>query len=261
VEDKMSDKMFELMKDLEILVSCSKEDYDNNEHHSYERYLNEYNAILKSLMELGFESELRCIEVVPDGQKAYMGMGFSSAEGAKHREVYTEGSKLLYRLQKFIGIESNSKEAEKTIELILSRFHSVVRQLRDRYAGRQTLDIQDEYDVQDLLHSLLRVFFDDIRPEETTPSYAGGSKRMDFLIKQEKIVIEVKKTRNGLSGKEVGEQLLIDIATYREHPDCKTLICFVYDPEGRIGNPIGLENDLVRQSREGLKVVTYIFPK
>ena len=28
--------------------------------------------------------------------------------------------------------------------------------------------------------------FDDIRPEEYTPSYAGGSSRIDFLLKDEK---------------------------------------------------------------------------
>ena len=56
-------------------------------------------------------------------------------------------------------------------------------------------EIKDEYDVQDLLNALLRLNFDDVRPEEYTPSYAGSSTRVDFLLKKEKIVIEVKKTR------------------------------------------------------------------
>jgi hypothetical protein len=98
--------------------------------------------------------------------------------------------------------------------------------------------------VQDLLHALLLIDFDDIRPEEWTPSYAGSSSRMDFLLKNEQIVIEAKKTRKGLGAKEVGEQLIVDIQKYQAHPDCKTLICFVYDPEGRIPNPKGIENDL-----------------
>jgi REase_DpnII-MboI len=34
------------------------------------------------------------------------------------------------------------------------------------------MDIKDEYDVQDLLHAILRAFFDDVRPEEFVPSYA-----------------------------------------------------------------------------------------
>ena len=132
------------------------------------------------------------------------------------------------------------------VERLLKRFHLIVRQLRDRHDSRQTLSIEDEYDVQDLLHALLLIDFDDIRPEEWTPSYAGSSSRMDFLLKNEQIIIETKKTRNGLGAKEIGEQLIVDIEKYQSHPDCKTLICFVYDPEGRIGNPKGIENDLNR---------------
>jgi hypothetical protein len=132
------------------------------------------------------------------------------------------------------------------IEILLKRFPLVVRQLRDRYSSRQTLNVEDEYDVQDLLHALLLIDFDDIRPEEWAPSYAGSSSRMDFLLKKEQLVIETKKTRNGLGAKEIGEQLIIDIEKYRGHPYSKTLICFVYDPEGKITNPRGIENDLNR---------------
>lgn len=132
------------------------------------------------------------------------------------------------------------------IENICSKFHLIAKQMRQRYKNRETLDIQDEYDVQDLLHVLLTLYFNDIRPEEWTPSYAGSSSRMDFLLKKEQVVIEAKKTRKGLGSKEVGEQLIVDIAKYQSHPDCKTLICFVYDPEGGIPNPKGIENDLNR---------------
>lgn len=114
---------------------------------------------------------------------------------------------------------------------IIDRFHLIAKQLRNRYNSRDTLDISDEYDVQDLLHSLLYIYFDDVRAEEWTPSYAGKCARQDFLLKNEDIVIEVKKTRNGLSAKELGEQLIIDIARYKSHPNCKNLVCFVYDPE------------------------------
>jgi hypothetical protein len=146
------------------------------------------------------------------------------------------------------------------VEKICNRFDLVVRQLRSRHDNRDTLDVKDEYDVQDLLHSILMLEFDDIRPEEVTPSCAGSSSRMDFLLKQEQTVIEVKKTRNRLGDKEVGEQLIIDIERYRTHLDCKTLICFVYDPEGEIKNPRGIENDL-SGNRDGLIVKVIVAPK
>jgi len=138
------------------------------------------------------------------------------------------------------------EEVYEQIENLFLRFHSVVRQMsrEQRHDNRPTLDVNDEYDVQDLLHGLLRLFFDDIRDEEWTPSYAGSSTRMDFLLKNEHVVIEVKMLRKGLGKKRVAEELIIDKAHYREHPDCKTLYCLVYDPHGKIINPKGFEDDL-----------------
>ena len=83
---------------------------------------------------------------------------------------------------------------------------------------------------------------------------------MDFLLKEEKIVVEVKMARKGLADKEVGDQLIVDIERYKEHPDCDMLICFIYDPEGRIANPQGLSKDLQNQSKDDLKVVVFINP-
>ncbi|PKN03110.1 hypothetical protein CVU76_01040 [Candidatus Dojkabacteria bacterium HGW-Dojkabacteria-1] len=140
-------------------------------------------------------------------------------------------------------------------------FHRFARKVKDRYDGRDTIQVEDEYDVQDLLYALLHIKFEDVRKEEWNPSYAGSSSRSDFLIKEIETVIEVKKTRKGLEDKEIGEQIIIDIARYSKHPDCKNLICFIYDPEGRIGNPAGLENDLNSMSKDNLNIVTIINPK
>ncbi len=111
-----------------------------------------------------------------------------------------------------------------------------------------------------MLHALLKLFYEDIRPEEWTPSYAGGASRMDFLLKNEQIVIEVKKTRTRLSSNKVGEELIIDIEKYSAHPNCKTLFCFVYDPEGILSNPSAIENDLSKKHNE-LNVCVVIEPK
>ncbi|RHI44420.1 hypothetical protein DW167_10080 [Bacteroides thetaiotaomicron] len=154
----------------------------------------------------------------------------------------------------------NVEHAINVVQKICNRFHQVARQVRQRHSNRKTIEIEDEYDVQDLLHALLKVDFDDVRAEEWTPSYAGSASRMDFLLKQEQIVIEVKKTRKGLVAKEVGEQLMIDIERYTAHPDCQTLVCFVYDPESRVANPIGIENDLKRKTNN-LNVIIIITPK
>ena len=149
---------------------------------------------------------------------------------------------------------------QQALRAIIDKFHSVVTQIKNRYDGRPTISINDEYDVQDVMNALLRINFEDVRKEEYTPSYAGGSTRIDFLLKREKILIEVKKTRANLKDKEVGNQLIIDIAHYKSHPDCKHLICFVYDPDNLIVNPRGLEDDLSKNTTDDMIVEVYVRP-
>lgn len=158
-----------------------------------------------------------------------------------------------------ISTTSDTKQPIKVVKNMCDRFHLVARQLRERYNDRETIDVQDEYDVQDLFHALLHLEFEDIRPEEWAPSNAGKSTRVDFLLKPERIVVEIKKTRKGLGAKEVGSQLIEDIHRYSAHPDCDALVCFVYDPEGRVTNPRGLESDLNKNS-DDLVVQVFIRP-
>lgn len=145
----------------------------------------------------------------------------------------------------------NETDKLEVIINLLERFPAFCRQLKKRYNNRDTIEVNDEYDVQDLVHALLVLHFDDVRPEEASPSYAGSSSRQDFMLKKEKIVIEVKKTRKSLGAGKIGEELIIDMTRYRSHPDCDTLVCFVYDPEGWVNNPKGVIADLEGGDSEG----------
>jgi hypothetical protein len=150
--------------------------------------------------------------------------------------------------------------AWEPLTTLFDRFHPVARQIRARHDNRPTLDVTDEYDVQDLLHALLRIYYDDVRAEEWTPSYAGGSSRMDFIISEHGFVVEVKKTRKGMSPKDLGDQLLVDIMRYKEHPQTKCLFCFIYDPDGLFPNPAGIERDLSK-SDDGIDVRCFVRPR
>lgn len=162
-------------------------------------------------------------------------------------------------------IDEKPKGKEKEIDYLeplyrlLRRFDILVRQLKHRYSDREPVHVNDEYDVQYILHALLRGLFGDVRAEEVSPSYAGASSRLDFLLKDEQVVIETKMASASLKDKQIGEQLIIDIERYQTHPDCKKLICFVYDPENYIRNPVGLENDL-RRKTEKIEVIVFIVP-
>jgi hypothetical protein len=146
------------------------------------------------------------------------------------------------------------------IQRICTRFHSVARQLRQRSDDRSTLEVEDEVDVQDVLRAVLCTQFDDIHTETWNPAYANGIPRADLVLKQDGIVIVAKKTKQGVGAKTLTEQLGVDIQRYMNHSLCKTLVCFIYDPEGRIGNPDALEATLVRQ-RSARRIEVIISPR
>lgn len=154
----------------------------------------------------------------------------------------------------------NTDAAAILVRTICDRFPIVANALTVRHNGRSTISIADEYDVQDLLGALLKLHFKDVRPEEWTPSYAGNASRMDFLLKPERLVVEAKMTRKGLGQKELVTQLAEDILRYQSHQDCVTLVCFVYDPTGKCGNPTALENDLTKKHGD-LRVIVAVQPK
>ena len=152
-----------------------------------------------------------------------------------------------------------SQDIEK-IKLLIQRFDSVARQLEQRRSGQEPLVVSNEYDIQYLFRALLRLFFEDVRPEEWTPSYAGGHSCIDFLLKSEQIAIEIKMTRLGLKEKDVRDQLILDIHRYHHtHPDCKALVAFVYDRDRHIDNPRSFERDL-SQPFDGMAVIVFISP-
>ena len=154
----------------------------------------------------------------------------------------------------------SERDATELVVSLCRRFHLFAEQLKTRHAGRDTLIMNDEYDVQDAMHALLRLHFDDVRAEEVTPSVAGKSGRMDFLLKQERIAVETKMTRPTLDQKKVGDELIVDMRRYRAHPDVHTLICLVYDPKGHCHAPAALERDLSAEEAD-LRTVIVVCPK
>lgn len=151
----------------------------------------------------------------------------------------------------------NAGSAVARIEQICKRFQLVARRLQKRYANRGTLVIGDEYDVQDLLATVLAADFDDVRDEEFTSSVAGQNSRIDFVLVGPGIAVETKMTRENLTDRKLADELLVDIRRYEAHPSARHLVCFVYDPDLRVKNPAGLVRDLENSATrfETLKVI------
>lgn len=143
------------------------------------------------------------------------------------------------------------KDVEKLLEILIQGVRRAMFPLAHRRKDFPRIAFENEYDVQDLLHALLRPWIGDIRTEEYTPSYAGSSARVDFLLPKYAIVLEVKFVRDQAHAKVVGNELILDVAHYGTHPDCEQLWCVVYDPAGHLANAEGLKTDLEKEHSSG----------
>lgn len=190
-----------------------------------------------------------------------------SAPGPTAAESVTPAVERLVTPQTFEVPQKTTAQSNETetgtldmLRRICARFHLVARQLRLRKEYRPTIEITDEYDLQDLFYALLRLQFDEVGTEEWAPGYANGARRTSYLLDWDRIVVVVKQTRSGLSTKDLSEQVKSDAAHYSTRPNGITLLCFIYDPEGRVGNPRGLEADLTSVS-DAYMVEVIVAPK
>ncbi|WP_415776267.1 hypothetical protein ACMYQ1_09605 [Shewanella oncorhynchi] len=148
---------------------------------------------------------------------------------------------------------SKPSTLDELLRIIIRGLPRAMQPLIHRRKGVQSLLFTSEYDIQDLLHALMRPWISDIRPEEFCPSYAGSNTRMDFLLSAHNLVIETKRVRDKAHASKVGDELIIDIEHYRKHQNANHLWCVIYDPDLYISNPKGMINDLegLRSTPEG----------
>ena len=139
-------------------------------------------------------------------------------------------------------------------ELVLRALKSVAvnaRKLSARSHGRPAVPVSSEYDVQDLAEMALVTLFTDVRREEWTPQNAGSAKRIDIVIPSLATVIECKFIRNASHSRKVADELKIDFESYHDHPACRELFAYIYDPNHYIADPERFARDLngLRQKR------------
>lgn len=139
--------------------------------------------------------------------------------------------------------ERELSDVEK-LKLTLRKFNAFRLALNNRYDNRPGYVINDEYDVQDLLRAILALNFEDVIKESAIPYYLGSNSRVDFLIRDQSIAIEVKKTRKELRDGKLADQIISDLHRYQAYSACKDIIFFVYDPDHFIQNPASLKKDI-----------------
>jgi len=122
-----------------------------------------------------------------------------------------------------------------------------------RRKGHTEITIDDEYDVQDLLHVMLKPRFPKIREEVPVDGMIDHHfLKIDFLLSDDKIAIECKFNK-GKNINDLRKQIADDIMIYSKHFDCENLIFFVYDKELLITNPNAFEQDYTQSMRIGDK--------
>ncbi len=107
--------------------------------------------------------------------------------------------------------------------------------------GKQSYDIDDEYDVQDLLHAVIRAYTKYSVQEDPLPKVAGAkASRADVSIEELGLLIEVKYVRAPDDQKRIFEEYSQDLVLYAQWAHLKTLIYLIYN-SGDLREPEAFE--------------------
>lgn len=114
---------------------------------------------------------------------------------------------------------------------ILNGIHNSIARITDsknRHAKRNnTFKIEDEYDLQDLVWTILKPIFPEMVDEVPLPKHMAKSSRADFYIPEIKTILELKYIKSEDYAKGIPEQLDNDITWYGELSQAENLIFYV----------------------------------
>ena len=102
-------------------------------------------------------------------------------------------------------------------------------------------EITDEYDVQDLLHAILRAYLKYSVQEDPLPKVAGAkSGRADISIEELRVLIEIKFARGPEDQKRLFDEYSQDLVLYASWQPLETLIYLIYN-SADLKNPEAFE--------------------
>lgn len=139
------------------------------------------------------------------------------------------------------------------VAIIMNMFNSISSSINffsNRKHNRPSFNVENEYDLQDLLYVIAKPIFPDARLEEHTSKHAGKTKRIDMVIPSVNVVVEVKFVRDKTHANSITDEIKIDIESYHVHPSCETLCVLIYDPGKNIIDAENVMTDL-----SGLRVI------
>ncbi len=131
-----------------------------------------------------------------------------------------------------LNIRYVNKSADEVVRDILNNFSNAIQKIiKNRRKDHPNFKIKDEYDVQDILYVILKSVFPNLRDEDAIAKVGAKTTKIDLIIREEKVLIEVKMIKEKDSNEtHFIEQLKIDFESYHECKWLRKLFCFVYDP-------------------------------
>lgn len=131
----------------------------------------------------------------------------------------------------------SEKEKMSILISIFQNFHRFAQQLKERQNHAKPILIENEYALQDFIHAILRLHFQNVKNEFPLPDYCGKTSRIDFYLKEERIGIEVKFVSENLKADNLRKQLIEDKAQYINSRCFDEIIFFIYDPQTLLNKP------------------------
>lgn len=126
----------------------------------------------------------------------------------------------------------------------LEQFPECVRYLKTSRSSGAVIGINCEANVQDVVFLMLRPWIIDIVPEDPTDKSASRYSIKDFISKDLETVVEVKYIRDKKHGRSISKELHDDIEMYKNHPQCKHLVFFIYDRDTVIPDVAALKKQI-----------------
>jgi ParB/RepB/Spo0J family partition protein len=115
------------------------------------------------------------------------------------------------------------------------------------FEKRTSTKFNNERELQHFIYSVLRCLFCSTEFEDPTKKICGSGNRLDFVIRDHCIIIEIKYVRDEVHAKKIRDELLIDYPLYQKSEYGKTIINYIYDPNDYITN-----QDLFRKELKDL---------
>lgn len=131
-----------------------------------------------------------------------------------------------------LSIRYVNKSADEVVRDILNNFSNAIQKIiKNRRKDHPDFIIEDEYDVQDILYVILKSVFPNLRDEDAIGKVGAKTTKIDLIIREERILVEVKMIKAKDSNEtHFIEQLKTDFESYHECKWLRKLFCFVYDP-------------------------------